>query len=78
MLGRDHGPLVGIAVIAALVATTAAVSYQNIRSLDENAHRVAHTQEVLDAISDVRADISAAALQRYYLITGDAGSLPPL
>lgn len=74
----DRGVLITLGLIAAFIVLNALVSYRNVRDLDAEAHRVAHTQEVLEALGQIKVRASRAeALQSTYIITGD-DTLPPL
>lgn len=73
-MGRefDRGVILGIALLAALVAADAAVSLWNTRHVHHNAGQVAHTHETIAAAASVRADLSdLEAAQRTFLLTGD-------
>lgn len=52
---RTLGPGVGLGIglLAALVAVNTAVSYRNVRQINEDARWAAHTHEVLDALDEV-------------------------
>ncbi|HEY1187801.1 MAG TPA: PAS domain S-box protein [Gemmata sp.] len=73
-MGRefDRSVILGIALLAVLVAADAGVSLWNTRHVHHNAGRVAHTHEVIAAAAAVRADLSdLEAAQRTFLLTGD-------
>ncbi len=69
----DRGLIAGIGLLTALVLVNGVLSYRNVRQLNVDARQVAHTHEVLDALSGVRADGEGLeARQRTYLVVGDA------
>ena len=65
-----------IGLALAILAIVGAVSYHSVTRLDESAHWVDHTHEVLGAIWAVKADIEdAKSSQRGYIISGNESYL---
>lgn len=74
----DPGVLAGIGVLAALIVVNAVVSYRNTRQLDEDAHWVAQTHEVLGCTSGVlRTLVDAETGHRGFAVTGRKEFLEP-
>jgi PAS domain S-box-containing protein len=70
--------LLGLGLVAALIAFDAGLGYYNIRQLDEDAGWVAHTHEVLDLTHGVLlALVDAETGQRGFLLTGKDEFLQP-
>ncbi len=79
-MGRtwDRGVLAGVVLLTALLVFNAALTYQSIRRLNEDAGWVAHTHEVLDLIDGVLlALVDAETGERGYLLTGQDPYLEP-
>ncbi len=69
--------MLGLVGIVVLMAVNAAVSYRNIWQLNENSRWVVHTHEVMDALSEGRAQLhEAAAVQRAFVLVG-GDRMPP-
>src|SRR5437899_370432 len=68
----------GLALVVALVLVNAGVAYRNVLELRDDAIRVAHTHEVLDALDTLLSSAKDAETgQRGFLITGDERYLEP-
>lgn len=67
----DTPLLIGVALLVAVLAGNAGLTYRNTRQLDENSHWVVHTHEVLHLTNQVLAALTEAETgQRGFLITG--------
>src|ERR1700682_3716350 len=65
-----------IGLALAILAFVGVVSYHSVARLDDTAHWVDHTHEVLGAIEAVKADIEdAKSSQRGYIISGNESYL---
>ncbi|OWK34448.1 PAS domain-containing protein [Fimbriiglobus ruber] len=74
--GFDRSVVVGLGLLAVLVVMNAAISHHNTRKLREDAARVAHSREILDVLSGLRADARKLQVsQRGFLISGDESRL---
>jgi PAS domain S-box-containing protein len=74
----DRSLAIGLIVVVALLAGNAVLAYRNTRQLYIDAHAVARTHEIVNALDDVLSTMKDAETgQRGYLITGDRGYLEP-
>jgi signal transduction histidine kinase/ActR/RegA family two-component response regulator len=70
--------LVGGCLLALLLLFATALNYANTRRQQDNAQRVAHTHQVIDALTATTAHLRAAeASQRSYLITAERSDMAP-
>ncbi len=79
-MGRtlDRSVLIGVGLLAAFLVFNAAVTYRNTQQLNEDAHWVAHTNEVLDLINGVLlALVDAETGERGFIISGKDEYLQP-
>src|SRR5689334_17267828 len=68
----------GLAAVVLFFVAAGAVSYVNTRALQQSAREVAHTHEVLLALSDVLSLMKDAETgQRGFILTGDEKYLAP-
>jgi CHASE3 domain sensor protein len=64
--------VIGLGMVVALLGVSAGVVYRNTRQLHDESYRVAHTQEVLNALGGLFSTMKDAETgQRGYLITGN-------
>src|SRR5205807_6883749 len=62
----------GAAGVVALLVLTVVLTFRNTRQLNEDAHWVAHTHEVMEVLEQAVAHLREAEVrQRNYLLTGD-------
>jgi PAS domain S-box-containing protein len=74
----DNGLVVGAGLVIALLIVDAGLSYKNTQQLHQDAQRVTHTTEVLEALEEVVSTTKDAETgQRGYVITGEAAYLQP-
>jgi PAS domain S-box-containing protein len=70
------GVTLALAGVLTLLVVNAALSYRNVRQLNEDARWVAHTHEVIDALEETLGRLRQAESEhRTYLITGDGDRL---
>ena len=75
-MASRRGLIVAAAITAVLLALNALVSYQSVRVVTAQDSWVAHTQQVLAALDNVRATVDDAETgQRGYILTGRSGYL---
>ncbi len=74
MVKKVGGPLaLAFAMAALLLVINGVVSYQSVRTLIANNDRVNHTQEVLEGLQELRANLLQVETDaRGYIMTGDA------
>jgi PAS domain S-box-containing protein len=76
LMTSRRGLLLAAAITAILLALNALVSYQSVRVVTAQDGWVAHTQQVLAALDNVRATVDDAETgQRGYILTGRSGYL---
>jgi len=74
----DSPVMVGVVLLVALLVLIPALTYRNIRQLNEDARGIVHTHEVLDFTGDVLlALVDAETGQRGFLVTGKDIFLEP-
>jgi len=74
----DSPVMVGVVLLVALLVLIPALTYRNIRQLNEDARGIVHTHEVLDFTGDVLlALVDAETGQRGFLVTGKDIFLQP-
>ncbi len=68
----DTPLLIGVALLVAVLAGNAGLTYRNTRQLDENSRWVVHTHEVLHLTNQVMAALTEAETgQRGFIISGE-------
>ncbi len=76
--GFDRRLAFGLLLIAAFLIINAALDYRNTRQLKEDAHWVAHSRAVVQALDGLLLTlVDAEAGQRGYLLTNDSRYLEP-